>query len=402
VGQRFVQTNKGAGGAGDYKYSIFGSRPSNTQFSGTTGTISGVPQTVGNFAYVVQVTDKSNNYADQLVTGNITRGDVSNPAQPPAPPFTLASTASRLMMRGEDFSQNNQVLQDGTYSFAVSAGALPPGTKLVKGADHKSAVVTGKPSEVGPFVYIIQATAADGSGSEQATQLVTGRITEEGEDPRRKTDSPCPEWARHPEHNLFLKAWLHNYFDKINTVTQTEEKNYSSNPLCDNGPLDKSSNPYGNPCLPDRTAFTAVELSTTFKILADVNAGLTPEAFASSVFLLPISGVTGDLNSDYSNDIDIKMTLCDNTKGGCSSAKALGLLDPISQLYEDQCHAYAVLSPIEGTTVQPPKDVLGVLASRPKQPMELTCSRALGCYIPKTDNSTQQETCPMPSPAPPA
>lgn len=394
VGEPFDQNNHAQGGVGPYTYHLFGATPAGTTFHSSTGQVSGrLTEPPGPFAYVIQVSDFNHNTADRLVSGTISPAGVTDASAAQAP-FALSSTSSKYMAVGKEYVQNNQVQEEGEYEFSKIAGELPAGTTLVLNSDGRSATVQGTPTKAGPFVYIIQATAKDDSKN-RVTQLITGRILVSDAAPKSNVGNPCPEWARHLDHNLFLKTWLHNYFDKINAVTQTAEKDYSTNPLCDLSVIQQSSR-YNTPCLPDRTTFTSVELSTSFKILADINAGLTPAAFDSSVFLVPISGFTADLNSDYSDEIDIKMTLCDNTKGGCSSAKALGLLDPISPLYEDQCHAYAVLSPIEGTNVQPPKDVVGVIDQHSQQKIELTCSRALGCYIPKTSANAAPKSCPHP------
>ncbi|MEW6644196.1 MAG: putative Ig domain-containing protein [Pseudomonadota bacterium] len=85
----------------------------------------------------------------------------------------LVSTPSPTTQVGQPYSQTN-VASGGTspFTYAVTAGALPPGTSL----NASTGLVSGTPSSGGNFSYTIKVT--DSSPTQQtATQTVTGAMT---------------------------------------------------------------------------------------------------------------------------------------------------------------------------------------------------------------------------------
>jgi hypothetical protein len=263
-------------------------------------------------------------------------------------------------------------------------GGKPPEGLLSTGCSKGKWIVTVTNPKSGPFAYIVRAS----DGPDSVDHTVSGIIPSANDETDSIADAidnvpptHCPEWATHPDHKLFLKNWLTNFFDKINGVTEKAEAGYQP-PLCDVGDPRKSFSPnLGTPCIPNGTSFTQVDLATSFQIAADLSGGLAPSLLGDGkVFLIPVSGLTGDLNFDYSHEIDITLKLCDNTKpGGCKSANSAGSIDPMTPTSNLQCQAYAALSPIL-SSVTPPKEVVN------ESNQTLTCSKALGCYVlKKTD-----------------
>jgi hypothetical protein len=414
-GRQYTQENKAAGGKGDYTFSIVGELPSGVILSNKKkGTISGIPDKSGPFAYVVRVTDSANQSVDQLVTGTIAPAGRSLEAETNAS-LKVISNASEKLQKDVIYEQANTATGgDGHYRFTIVSGAPPAGTSLEAVGD--AALIRGTPTKTGSFVYIVEVRDNAGAGS-SAYQVISGTIRNEGEAPYTWAPTPthCPEWALHPDRKLFLKNWLTNYFDKINSVTEVSEMNYKrveesdrpdmkdhttlverqfKQPLCDLGNPGDEFKILRTPCLPDGTKFTSVVLTTAFTIAADVNSGLSPFGLfgPDRVFLIPINGLSADLNADYTNQLEITLQVCDNTKGGCKSAIENGSMDQWSDVFESQCHIYGLLSPLL-KDVKPPKNVL---ANNGNKDVVLTCSKFLACYIVDSTKNSKESASDTP------
>ena len=166
VGQSYSQTNAASGGTPPYKYSLApgATLPPGTKLDESTGTVSGKPTAAGPFSYVVQVEDAGSpkQTASTPVTGIITV----------RPTVMLVSMASATFQVGQSYSQAN-VGSGGTppYTFSISAGAAPVGTKL----DDKSGTVSGTPTTAGAYSYTIQVKDS-GDPPWTATNPVSGPI----------------------------------------------------------------------------------------------------------------------------------------------------------------------------------------------------------------------------------
>jgi hypothetical protein len=166
AGQSYSQTNVASGGSPPYKYSVEkdGTLPAGTNLDTSNGTVSGTPTTAGAFSYIIKVMDGGN--PAQAATNPVS-GTIAAP-----PTLTLTSMASPMFQVGQSYSQAN-VGSGGSppYTYSVSAGALPVGTKL----DDKNGTVSGTPTTAGAYSYTVQVKDA-GSPQLAATNPVSGPI----------------------------------------------------------------------------------------------------------------------------------------------------------------------------------------------------------------------------------
>jgi uncharacterized protein YhjY with autotransporter beta-barrel domain len=159
VGAPFTQTFTASGGAAPYTLTVTG-LPAGLSQTGTTAnsvTISGTPAEAGSFSLSVTGSDSS--------TGNgpfaISQGVTLNVG---APTLALTPAAGTLNATyGAAYSQ--QFTASGgtaSYSYTVSAGALPAGLAL----DPASGVLSGTPTASGSFSFSVRATdSSTGTGA---------------------------------------------------------------------------------------------------------------------------------------------------------------------------------------------------------------------------------------------
>lgn len=172
TGQPYSQTIVAGGGTAPYTYSIMaGALPAGLTFS--AGTISGIPTATGQFFVTIRAQDSTigpgapyavaRYYPLAVVTPTI----VINPTSLP--------TANFRSFYSQTLTASGGV---APYSFAVSAGSLPPGLSL-----SSAGTLFGRPTASGTFDFSI--TATDGSigvGPFSATQAysltvaATGRL----------------------------------------------------------------------------------------------------------------------------------------------------------------------------------------------------------------------------------
>lgn len=132
-----------SGGTGPYTFSIFsGSLPSGLTLNATTGAISGTPTTAGTSSFTVQATDSS------TPTAKAGFKTYSLLVQLDVLPKSLPAASV-----GTSYDQNLSAA-GGTspYSFALTAGTLPPGLTLGAGS------ISGTPTATGTYAFTIQAT----------------------------------------------------------------------------------------------------------------------------------------------------------------------------------------------------------------------------------------------------
>ncbi|GAB2503979.1 putative Ig domain-containing protein [Arenimonas alkanexedens] len=160
-GAAYSQTFTAGGSPGPYSYALTGALPAGVSFSG--GTLSGTPTVPGSFPITVTATD----------TGLTGAGAPFSIAQNytlnvPAPtivvnPATLANgTAGQAYTAS--LSATGAV---APYSFAVTAGALPPGMTLSAGG-----ALSGTPTSSGSFNLTVTGTDANGQTGARAYALV--------------------------------------------------------------------------------------------------------------------------------------------------------------------------------------------------------------------------------------
>ncbi len=161
VGQAYSAGITASGGTQPYSFSVTaGSLPPGLSLSAANGQISGTPTTSGTFSFTIRVSDASGATASQqfsitvISTVSVTTGSL-----PPA--NTGAPYSQTLSASGGS----------GPYTWALQAGALPPGFTL--GSDG---TIGGTPTAAGHYNFTVQVTDAGGSTATRPLSLdvVTG------------------------------------------------------------------------------------------------------------------------------------------------------------------------------------------------------------------------------------
>ena len=106
------------------------------------------------------MTDAVNATASQPISGTVNAA------------LALTATPSAAAQVGVDYSQANTAsLGVAPYTYSVSAGALPTGTRL----NTSTGLVSGKPTAAGAFTYTIMATDAVGATATKSTSGTVGQ-----------------------------------------------------------------------------------------------------------------------------------------------------------------------------------------------------------------------------------
>ncbi len=154
IGASYNQTISAAGGTSSYSFAVTaGSLPNGLTLS-SGGVITGTPTAGGNFNFTVTATDSSTGTGPFNTSRPYTLTVL-------APTITVAPTTLPSATIAASYSQTITA-SGGTssYSFAVTAGALPAGLTLSSGG-----ALTGTPTAGGTFNFTITATdSSTGSG----------------------------------------------------------------------------------------------------------------------------------------------------------------------------------------------------------------------------------------------
>jgi large repetitive protein len=167
VASVYSQTVTASGGTGSYSYAVTaGSLPPGLSLS-SAGVITGTATGSGTYNVTLTATDSSTG------TGPYT-GSRAYSLTVNAPTLTLspASGATLNATAGTALGSMGFTAANGTapYSYAITAGALPPGVSLAP-----SGSLSGTPTAAGPFNFSV--TATDSSSGTGAPFSVTGSYT---------------------------------------------------------------------------------------------------------------------------------------------------------------------------------------------------------------------------------
>jgi hypothetical protein len=150
VGVAYSQTITASGGTAPYIFTLVsGSLPGGITLSGA-GVLSGTPTMAGSSTFTIRATDDSGCFAERLYTL------IVNVA--PCPPLTVSPEMLPAAIVGIPYSQTITASGGTTpYTFAVTAGALPPGLSL-----SSAGLLSGTLTSAGNYTFTVTATDAAG------------------------------------------------------------------------------------------------------------------------------------------------------------------------------------------------------------------------------------------------
>jgi hypothetical protein len=152
VGTPYNEVVSATGGAIPYTYVVSnGSLPPTLSLDPSTGAITGTPTTVGTFVFEITATDVNGCSGSQSYSIVI--------AATGCPPIVMNPLTLPDGSVGTFYDE--LVFATGgvePYTYAVTSGALPTGLEL----DPATGAITGIPTEVGDFVFVITAIDANG------------------------------------------------------------------------------------------------------------------------------------------------------------------------------------------------------------------------------------------------
>jgi len=150
----YNQIISASGGTAPYTLALTqGALPNGLVFNPATGAITGTPTLAGSFAFTITATDANNCPGSRQYT-------IVIPGV--CPVITVNPLTLPLGVIGAPYSQI--ISANGgmaPYTFAVSAGQLPPGLVL-SNASPSSALLSGTPTTLGSYAFTIQVSDANG------------------------------------------------------------------------------------------------------------------------------------------------------------------------------------------------------------------------------------------------
>ncbi len=162
AGTAYSQTLTASGGTGSYTFNLTsGNLPPGVALS-SAGALTGTPTTAGPFNFTITATDSNHFTGSQAYT--VTIG---------APTITITPATLPGGMAGTAYSQTLTASGGiGSYSYALTAGALPAGLTLSSGG-----ILSGMPTAGGTFNITITATDSATFTGSRAYSLVVGAPT---------------------------------------------------------------------------------------------------------------------------------------------------------------------------------------------------------------------------------
>jgi hypothetical protein len=152
AGQPYSQMLTASGGLAPYTFSVTaGALPPGLQLNPASGVLAGTPSTPGSFSFTATARDANGCVGSQAYT------QVVNQAV--CPVIGLAPTSLPVMVVGQPFSQSfSGSGGSAPYSFALTAGNLPPGLSL----NPQTGQLSGTPATAGVFSFTITVTDSQG------------------------------------------------------------------------------------------------------------------------------------------------------------------------------------------------------------------------------------------------
>jgi large repetitive protein len=156
VGVRLVKTVTATGGSGTYTWALVsGALPPGVALDATRGTISGTPQTAGNFAFALTATDNE---------GRVANASAALTVAPRLAIRTLRLKSAKLARTYQMKLATVGGVQP--LRWRVVRGTFPPGISL----SQKAGTIAGTPRRIGSFRVTLE--ARDALGAKSRTTLV--------------------------------------------------------------------------------------------------------------------------------------------------------------------------------------------------------------------------------------
>jgi hypothetical protein len=165
IGTAYSASLNAVGGTPPYRWSITsGSLPAGLTFDATSGAITGMPTSAGNFNFTAQVTDAASVQATKAFTITVVAGlTITTAPVLPSGSIGVSYTVTLNAAGGKS-----------PYTWSISAGALPAGLTL----NAAGGAIFGTPSGSGTFTFTVQVNdSASGTASKSFTITIAAGLT---------------------------------------------------------------------------------------------------------------------------------------------------------------------------------------------------------------------------------
>ncbi len=159
VGGNYAATLAATGGKPPYRWAVLGGAlPPGLRLDSDAGTISGTPTVLGDFSFIIQLSDSNDTSASRPLSITIRPGGVTITTTSPLPEGTTGVLYSRTL---------TAVGGATPYTWSIAAGALPGSLTLAPA----SGVISGIPTAAGTFSFTARVTDATGASPTRAFTL---------------------------------------------------------------------------------------------------------------------------------------------------------------------------------------------------------------------------------------
>jgi hypothetical protein len=149
TGSSYSQIISVTNGVGPFGFAVTaGALPAGVTLNPITGQLGGTPTAAGAFSFTVTATDAADSTGTVTYSGSVIAAISINPVSLSAGTVGTAYSQTVSATGGS-----------GSFTYAVSAGALPPGLTL----NASTGLVSGTPTAAGPSTFTVRAT--DGTGA---------------------------------------------------------------------------------------------------------------------------------------------------------------------------------------------------------------------------------------------